>query len=166
MYHMRKLAVSGVLALTLVGCASADEPLAQPDSTTTTTSQQPSTTNTEEPTLQTSPPSDTELLALAAEARADLADHLGIQEEEIAITEAAAVTWNDGSIGCPQPDMSYTQALVDGARVTLMHDETTYAYHQGGGGLFLCEQPSEGSFVVSKDDTGELEMVPPPGFND
>jgi hypothetical protein len=106
------------------------------------------------------------LLALATEARADLAGHLGVSEEEIAITEAAAVTWNDGSIGCPQADLSYTQALVDGARVTLMHDDTTYAYHQGGGALFLCEEPAEGSFVVSKDDTGELQMTPPPGFND
>lgn len=163
---MRKLAISGVLAFTLAGCASGDEPLAQPDSTTTTIAQQPTTTSTEEAALRTLPPSDTELLALATEARANLAEHLGVPEDEIAVTGAAAVIWNDGAIGCPQPDMSYTQALVDGARVTLMHDDTTYAYHQGGGALFLCEEPAEGSFVVSKDDTGELEMVPPPGFND
>jgi hypothetical protein len=76
------------------------------------------------------------------------------------------VTWNDGSIGCPQPGVSYTQALVEGARVTLLHEGTTYAYHQGGDDLFLCEEPAEGSFVVSKDDSGELELIPPPGYND
>jgi hypothetical protein len=62
--------------------------------------------------------------------------------------------------------MSYTQALVEGARVTLTHDDTTYTYHQGGGDLFLCEQPADGSYTVSKGDSGALELIPPPGYND
>ncbi|MGH8914802.1 MAG: hypothetical protein ACRDZM_09845 [Acidimicrobiia bacterium] len=163
---MRQLALSGVLALGLAACASAGEPLAPPDSTVGTTGAEGSTTITEEPTLQTTPRSESDLLALAEEARSDLAGRLGVTEDEIAVTSATAVTWNDGSIGCPQPGMSYTQALVDGARVTLQHDGNTYAYHRGGGDLFYCEQPAEGSFAVSEDDSGELQMTPPPGFND
>jgi hypothetical protein len=50
--------------------------------------------------------------------------------------------------------------------VTLMHDDVTYAYHQSGDGLFLCEEPADGSFVVSKDDSGALELTPPPGFDE
>ena len=32
---------------------------------------------------------------------------------------AAAVTWSDGSAGCPEPGMMYTQALVPGYRIVL-----------------------------------------------
>lgn len=116
--------------------------------------------------MQTTPASEAGLLLLARAARADLAATLGVPEDEISVTGASAVTWNDGSMGCPQPDMSYTQALVDGARVTLTHGDTAYTYHQGGGELFLCEHPADGSYTVSTGDSGALELVPPPGFND
>ena len=164
---MRKLVALGVLALLAAACGSAEEPLAVPASTTTTTTADAGTTTTlEELILHPVPRSETDLLALAREARSDLAARIAVPEEEIAITGAAAVTWNDGSIGCPQPGMFYTQVLVEGARVTLLHDDTTYAYHQSGDGLFLCAEPADGSYVVSKDDSGELELIPPPGYND
>jgi len=35
------------------------------------------------------------------------------------VVSAEAVTWADGSIGCPQPGMLYPQALVPGYRVEL-----------------------------------------------
>jgi len=35
------------------------------------------------------------------------------------LVSAEAVTWADGSIGCPQPGMLYPQALVPGYRVEL-----------------------------------------------
>jgi hypothetical protein len=164
---MRKLAVIGLAMVALTACGSAEEPLAQPGSTTSTTAADAGTTTTTEGfTLQTVPTSEADLLLLAKAARADLAANLGVPEDEISVTGAAAVAWNDGSMGCPQPDMSYTQALVDGARVTLTHDDVTYTYHQGGGQLFLCEQPADGSYTVSEGESGALELVPPPGFND
>jgi hypothetical protein len=163
---MTKPAALVVLALFVAACASTDGFEEQPEATTSTVAETGSTTTIEEPTLQTLPSSEEDLLALAMAARSDLAQTLGVPETEIAVTGAALVTWNDGSIGCSQPGMSYTQALVEGARVTLLHGGTTYAYHQGGDRLFLCEEPAEGSFVVSKDDSGELELIPPPGYND
>jgi len=169
MFLMRKLAAYAALAALVAACAV--DPVAQPDptstttSTTTTISGPETTTTTEVSTLQSVPRSDAELLTLAKAARADLAAHLGIAEDEIAITSAATVVWNDGSVGCPQPGMSYTQALVDGARFTLIYDDATYSYHMGGDGLFLCEAPADDSFTVSKDYSGDLEMTPPPGFD-
>ena len=166
---MRKLAAYAALAALVAACAV--DPVALPDptstttSTTTTISGPETTTTTEVSTLQSVPRSDAELLTLAKAARADLASHLGIAEDEIAITSAATVVWNDGSVGCPQPGMSYTQALVDGARFTLIYDDATYSYHMGGDGLFLCEAPADDSFTVSKDYSGDLEMTPPPGFD-
>jgi len=168
---MRKLALLSAFALGVAACASPGEPLDRPDTTSTTsvevvtTTSSTPTTSTEDSTVQTVPRTDADLLVLAQQARSDLATHLGEPESEIAITGAALVVWNDGSIGCPQPGVSYTQALVDGARVTLMHDDVTYTYHQGGDSLFLCEEPAEDGFTVSKEYSGELEMVPPPGFD-
>ena len=165
---MRRVFILGLVAAGLTACGSAGEPLAQPETTTTTTAaaQGGATSTTEVLTLQTAPQSEAALLLLARAARADLAATLGVPEDEISVTGASAVTWNDGSMGCPQPDMSYTQALVDGARVTLTHGDTTYIYHQGGGELFLCEHPADGSYTVSTGDSGALELIPPPGFND
>ena len=34
--------------------------------------------------------------------------------DQVAIERAESVVWNDGSLGCPEPGMAYTQALVKG----------------------------------------------------
>lgn len=74
------------------------------------------------------------------EAIADLAQRLDVPVADITVVAARSVVWPDGSIGCPQPDMLYTQVQVDGAWVRLAFDGGTYAYHTGGSrGLFLCE---------------------------
>lgn len=71
---------------------------------------------------------------------ADLAARLGVDESAIAIVYVEAVTWPDGSMGCPQPGMAYTQVLVDGMRVVLSVGGVEYAYHSGGDREpFLCE---------------------------
>ncbi|MCO5191240.1 MAG: hypothetical protein M9928_06275 [Anaerolineae bacterium] len=36
----------------------------------------------------------------------------------VQVTGIEAVTWNDGSLGCPEEGMMYTQALVDGYLIT------------------------------------------------
>jgi hypothetical protein len=69
----------------------------------------------------------------------DLAQRLVITPEEVTVVEALAVTWPDGSLGCPQPGMAYTQVQVDGVLVILEAGGRRYEYH-GGDPLFLCEQ--------------------------
>jgi hypothetical protein len=44
------------------------------------------------------------------------------------------VTWRDGSLGCPQPDMNYTQALVPGWRIELAVGSRSFLYHASDGG--------------------------------
>lgn len=54
------------------------------------------------------------------------------------------VTWPDGSLGCPLPGRSYTQALVDGYRVVLRYNGVAYRYHGAGGDdPFYCATPQE-----------------------
>ena len=70
----------------------------------------------------------------------DLAQRLGVDPADIDVVVWDAVTWSDGSIGCPQPGMGYTQALVDGVRILLAYDGEEYSYHAAGNGIpALCE---------------------------
>lgn len=47
------------------------------------------------------------------------------------VVESAAVVWNDGAWGCPQPGVAYTQALVPGHRVVVVVDGVRYDYRFG-----------------------------------
>ena len=57
---------------------------------------------------------------------------------------AEAVTWSDGSIGCPEEGMMYTQALVPGYRVILDIAGEELAFHAPESGEFApCANPIE-----------------------
>jgi hypothetical protein len=72
---------------------------------------------------------------------ADLAARLGVDPSAITVVSARDVTWPDGSIGCPQPGMNYTQVQVDGAEIVLAVNGITYRYTLGGSrGPTLCAQ--------------------------
>ena len=119
-------------ALVLGGCGQPDE-----------------TTATDEPTegaMSSSSPSSVPGAGTppARAAAADLATRLGVDEDEVAVTAVEAVTWRDGSLGCAEPGTMYTQALVEGQRITLAVGEEEYEYHAGGSrDAFLCEDPTQ-----------------------
>ena len=72
----------------------------------------------------------------------DLVARVSVDPEEITVVSIEEVMWSDGSLGCPQPDMSYTQALVDGNRIVLRIAGVDYAYHSGGRREpFYCKNP-------------------------
>jgi hypothetical protein len=81
--------------------------------------------------------------------RADLDARLAaakLQAGAVRVLVAEAVTWNDGSLGCPRPGVMYTMALVPGYRlvyaVVVGAGERQYAYHAGRNGNFqFCERP-------------------------
>jgi hypothetical protein len=96
------------------------------------------------PTPSTAPGAGTPLdhsSALVQGAIDDLAARLGIERADVAVVDARAVTWPDGSLGCPQPGMQYIQRLTDGALVILDAGGARYEYH-GGNPLALCERPA------------------------
>lgn len=73
---------------------------------------------------------------------ADAATRLGVDPSMVTILDAHAETWPDGSLGCPEPGMMYTQALVDGYQVIVEAGGTRLDYRGGGAGQFqLCENP-------------------------
>lgn len=64
--------------------------------------------------------------AIVDAAIADAASRFGVQPSVVAVER---VTWRDGSLGCPQPEMAYTQALVPGWRVKLAAGDRSFDYH-------------------------------------
>jgi hypothetical protein len=75
-------------------------------------------------------------------AKLDLAKRLGIPVDEISVLRAESVTWRDGSLGCPQKGMMYTQALVPGSLIVLSASGASHAYHSGRKGPpFYCATP-------------------------
>ena len=62
------------------------------------------------------------------------------------VVSAQAVTWNDGSLGCPEPGQAYTQAVVEGYQVVLEVGGERYDYRVGTGATIkLCDGgPLEG----------------------
>ncbi len=76
------------------------------------------------------------------QAKAALASHLGVDQSQVTVVSSDEVTWRDGSLGCPEPGMFYTQALIPGTRTILEVAGKQYHYHSGGNRTpFLCENP-------------------------
>jgi hypothetical protein len=55
----------------------------------------------------------------------------GVATDRVELVSARAVTWNDGSLGCPKPGSSYTQALVAGMQVVVSAEGRRYDYRFG-----------------------------------
>jgi hypothetical protein len=73
--------------------------------------------------------------------KADLSTRSGVAVDAIQFVSAEFVIWNDGSLGCPEPGVSYIQILIEGYRVILSADGTNYDYRTGRGEEFiLCER--------------------------
>lgn len=71
-------------------------------------------------------------------------EEAGVSTDEITVISAESVTWSDGSLGCPEPGMAYTQALVPGYRVVLDVAGEEIHYHAGSdGSFFACDDPQE-----------------------
>jgi hypothetical protein len=132
----RRLLVAVLLLGLLLGCGTGPSDQAE-EAPVESPSDSPSESPSESPS---STPSD----GAADAAVADLAAHLGIEPEAVQVVAVEEVTWRDGSLGCAEQGMVYTQALVDGARITLRAEGVEHEYHQGASGTPIrCADPTE-----------------------
>ena len=153
-------------ALLLAGCtlapvtelppASADSPLA-PVAATPQTEATPVVSNDGAATApdaggeeQTMPSSNVETAGIPGDilnpVLDDAAQKLGVAPDALVVTKAEAVTWPDGSLGCPEPGMFYTQALIDGYWIVVEAGGQSLDYRVSGGGNFrTCDTPQPGS---------------------
>ncbi|HSG91476.1 MAG TPA: hypothetical protein VLA56_19825 [Pseudomonadales bacterium] len=66
----------------------------------------------------------------------------GASRDSFEVVRAESVVWPDGSLGCPQPGMVYTQATVPGHHIVLRHAGRDYDYRAGRSSyLLLCLAP-------------------------
>ena len=152
----RLAVVLSAVLLAASGCASSETPGA---GTSTSPVASPTAAGTEASgTASTMPSSGTDATlsddlrtrpAVAA-AIADTATREGVAPGEVVIAAWSPVTWNDGSIGCPQKGRSYTQALVGGELLLLRVGTGLFQYHASEGGpLAYCANPSAAYSVRS-----------------
>jgi hypothetical protein len=110
-----------VMAVAAAGCAAAVEPPAPPA----------------QPTREV--PMNSTLESVTEAVLADAVQRTGIDRERLKVDSAQSVTWADGSLGCPQPGLSYTMALVPGYRIMVRAGEQLLDYHASQRGYFvLC----------------------------
>ena len=140
-------AAIAIAAFAIAGCASSNGTESPADTPPTDTVGEGQESTTTVPDHNEHSP---ELDDMVDEAVADLADRLSVSADDVTVALVQSVTWSDGSMGCPEQGMFYTQALVDGVRIELTVDGTSYWYHQGGTNpARLCADPGEPLEVTS-----------------
>jgi len=71
----------------------------------------------------------------------DAAHRTSVPVADISVVSAESVTWSDGSLGCPQPGMNYTQALVSGYRIIVQAGGQLLRYHAAArGAVKFCPE--------------------------
>jgi hypothetical protein len=81
----------------------------------------------------------------------DAARVTGAERSAVTILSSEAVTWSDGSLGCPRPGMGYTQALVPGYRVRLRAGRREFDYHASARGQWILCPPGRATDPVPRD---------------
>lgn len=77
------------------------------------------------------------------EARRDLAARLGVDEQLVVVAGATQTAWEDLSLGCPKPDVTYTPERVNGYIIRLRHGGREYTYHTDLEQLVACPDFAE-----------------------
>ncbi len=111
---MKPTAVVAIAMILLSGCTSGGSPMSTPSTPASSSSG------------STGDVSAQRWAAIIA----DLAAR-GVATDAVQLVSAKSVTWNDGSLGCPKPGQSYTQALVSGMQVVVSVDAKEYDYRFG-----------------------------------
>jgi hypothetical protein len=132
---MTRYVLTACISALLAGCAAPGaSPALSPAQFATLV---PSPTGAELPAE--TPPLVTDIPASLLDAMLQQASDLSsMPVSELTIERAEAVTWNDGSLGCPEPGMMYTQALVDGYWVVIRAGEAVYDFRGSGTRFRLC----------------------------
>jgi hypothetical protein len=73
---------------------------------------------------------------------AEAARLASVPADQVAVVRAEPAVWSDGSLGCPQPDTMYTQAIVNGYWIILQAGTVPYDFRVANDGSFtLCPHP-------------------------
>jgi hypothetical protein len=152
--HLLRILLAGYLAFLLAGCSqvaatNAPEtptPLSAETAAISETQRIPTMSRQEDDMPKDPPvpiPATSGLQPLIEKAQADLAQRLSIPASRINTIEAKGVFWPDASLGCPQPDTTYTQVLTPGYLILLESGGSKFEYHANlHNYVFYCENPT------------------------
>ena len=119
------LVIAG-LALTLSGCNPTQESMTGPNEAEALP-----------PAAATTAPATGEVPAdLLEKIYADLVEQETLRREDIEVERSESVIWSDGSLGCPEPGVMYTQAQVPGYWIVLRSGGKQYDYRASEKGQF------------------------------
>lgn len=132
---MRKiLSVLIVFTALVLGACAVPQPGAETDSKVTQPAVPPEEDKTESsPTL----PVD-----IAAPARQDLAQKLGIPPEQVTLQNMEAVEWSDSCLGVSRPEESCLAVITPGYIVTFTASSEEYIYHTDASGEIFRQAPA------------------------
>jgi hypothetical protein len=121
--------MAALLALPILGCAPSAHPVKDDPPAVSAPGQDNTPKVTQMGSLQA-------LIRLALD---DAARRSQRDASTLTVASAESVTWPDGSLGCPEPGMQYTQALVPGFRIRIRAGAEILEYHAGARGQpFHC----------------------------
>ena len=83
------------------------------------------------------PPVNATLQSVTEAVLADASKRTGLEVAKLEVVESIVVTWPDGSLGCPEPGMNYTMALVPGYRIRIKADQQVLNYHASARGYWV-----------------------------
>jgi hypothetical protein len=130
------LALAGVLALAAAACTGGGgaSPSAAPASPPA--SPAPGDGASGEPIGDVPP-------AVIDNAKADAAGRAGVDPAEVTVVVAEAHDWPNGALGCPEPDMLYTEVITPGYRVVVEAGGTEFDYRAStrSSDVQWCENP-------------------------
>ena len=116
----------GALSVVLACSACSQNAMEQPN---TDSSQSQSEAKVDQHEAAHSVEPGTDWTRQISDAKKDLSQRTGVASDAITVDKALSVTWGSSALGCPEPDMSYTDAFVPGLRLLLKADDTIYRYH-------------------------------------
>ena len=70
--------------------------------------------------------------------RADAARRASVAPSAVEIVRSDVRTWNDGSLGCPEPGMNYIQVITEGYQIIVRAGGRDYDYRTSRGAIKLC----------------------------
>lgn len=70
-----------------------------------------------------------------------LANELDLSSRRIQLVDMIPVLWEDSSLGCPQPDRTYTEIEIPGYYIIVTAGNENYIYHSDSNTAYPC--PSE-----------------------
>jgi hypothetical protein len=105
----------------------------------------PTTPDEAAPPDNTTPP---DANAIAEEARAAVAQQLGISPAQVTVASVQEVEWSDTSLGCPEPGMDYAQEVTPGYLIRLSASGQSFEYHADREGeVITCSNPQPPALV-------------------